>query len=245
MEYKDDHVAFIREVAGECGSYEELAWRFNERFGTRQTANAMNLYTVNRLGLKIASKKNAMHFTEDEIDWLRQNYEGAEEFTDLTERLNAVFGRGRKASAVRELCSKRLGLKGMKNLTQFGNVTYKEQLPVGTIRATSNKVTYIKVRLMDGPQYCSGYEEPYWMPIQKKVWQDHYGEVPEGKMVIFLDGNHENLEIENLYCIDRRISALLATNRWYTNSREHTLTAIKWCEFYFARKDRRELASAN
>ena len=85
--------------------------------------------------------------------------------------------------------------------------------------------------------HISGYAEPYWIPIQKKIWQDHYGEVPEGKMVIFLDGDRENLDIENLYCIDRRISAIMAANKWYTNSRDHTLTAIKWCELHYAMKD--------
>lgn len=82
----------------------------------------------------------------------------------------------------------------------------------------------------------SGYQEPYWLPLQKKIWIDHYGKVPKGKMVIFLDGDRNNFDIDNLYCIDRKISAVMASNNWYTSSREHTLTAIKWCELYYAMK---------
>lgn len=66
------------------------------------------------------------------------------------------------------------------------------------------------------------------------MWIDHYGEVPDGKMVIFLDCNKENLDIGNLYCIDRKISAVLASNGWYSDNGELTLTAIKWCELFYA-----------
>lgn len=123
----------------------------------------------------------------------------------------------------------------MKNNGKYEKKNEKEQCPIGTIRKTTNGVTYIKVK-DSRLSFQSGYREPYWLPIQKKIWQDHYGEVPSGKIVIFLDGNHDNLDIENLYCIDRKISAVMAKNRWFTESREHTLTAIKWCELFYAMK---------
>ena len=74
------------------------------------------------------------------------------------------------------------------------------------------------------------------MPLQKKIYQDAYGEIEEGKMVCFLDGNAENFDIDNLYPIDRKISAVMSANQWWTKDREHTLTAIKWCELHYALK---------
>lgn len=53
-------------------------------------------------------------------------------------------------------------------------------------------------------------------------------------MVIHLDGNKLNCDIDNLYCIPKKFRALMNKNHWYTDSREHTLTAIKWCELYYA-----------
>ncbi len=36
------------------------------------------------------------------------------------------------------------------------------------------------------------------------LWQQHYGEIPAGKIVVFQDRNPENLTIENLLLIDRK-----------------------------------------
>lgn len=69
----------------------------------------------------------------------------------------------------------------------------------------------------------------------EKVWEDYYKkEVPKGKMVCFLDCNRDNIDISNLYCIDRKISAVMSKNKWWSKDKDRTLTAIKWCELYYA-----------
>ena len=108
----------------------------------------------------------------------------------------------------------------------------KEQLPIGSIRK-SQTGTYIKVMEVKN-QHISGYAEPYWLPLQKKIYQDVYGEIAPGQMVCFLDGNSKNFDIDNLYCIDRKISVIMSRNHWWTSNRENTLTAIKWCELHYA-----------
>lgn len=173
-----------------------------------------------------------IHFTKNEEYWLQTNYERYGTYKELTEAFNKFFNKDKALTAIREKCTKRLGLKGMINPTAYKKGNIKEQLPIGTIRKCKNG-TYIKV--MDSKYaYQSGYTEPYWLPLQKKIWMDNYGEVPKGKMIIFLDGNIENVNIDNLYCIDRKISAVIASHGWYSNNRELTLTAIKWCELYYA-----------
>lgn len=176
------------------------------------------------------------HYTKEQEKWLRSSISQYDSFSELTNAFNKHFNEDRKVTSVQEKCNKRLKLKINKNAGRFKDRNRKEQLPIGTIRKGGNGSVYIKVK-DSFLSYQSGYEEPYWLPIQKKVWQDHYGDVPDGKMVIFLDGNRENLDINNLYCIDRRISAIMAKNRWYMNNREHTLTAIKWCELHYALKE--------
>lgn len=173
------------------------------------------------------------YYTKEEEEWLVDNYCKYETYDDLTMGLNKHFGNDRLTSSVREKCTKRLGLKGMKNPTSYKNGNIKDQCPIGTVRKMNNGCTYIKVK-DSTHSYQSGYREPYWLPIQKKIWIDHYGEVLDGKMVIFLDGNRENLDISNLYCIDRRISAVLAVSGWYSEDGNITLTAIKWCELHYA-----------
>lgn len=38
--------------------------------------------------------------------------------------------------------------------------------------------------------------------VHRRVWEEHNGPIPEGKMVSFLDGDKDNCDIENLILID-------------------------------------------
>lgn len=180
-----------------------------------------------------------VHFTPEQESWLKEHYHSASSYDELTERFNQVFQANRKKTAIREKCTKYLGLLGLSQRTvwktQYGNKE-KEQLPIGTIRR-SQVATYIKVKAVPPKSNISGYQEPYWLPLQKKVYQDAYGEIANGKMVCFLDGNTENFNLTNLYCIDRKISAVMSKNKWWKSDRDLTLTAIKWCELHYAIKE--------
>ena len=175
-------------------------------------------------------------YTEAEIEWLRENQDKMTR-AKLAEAFNEKFGASVSRDKLSDLCTKRLGLHRTSNDGCYGK-RIKEQLPNGTIR--KNQVgTYIKVTDSQDA-HVSGYKEPYWLPLQKKIYQDKFGEIGKEKMVCFLDGNTENFDIDNLYPIDRKISAVMSSNQWWTKDREHTLTAIKWCELHYALKGRNE-----
>lgn len=175
------------------------------------------------------------YFTSEQEDWLRENYHRFTSYDELTLAFNVIFDANRNKSMLQDKCTKRLGLNGMPNPSKYGNKP-KEQLPVGTIRK-SQTATYIKVMEVPPGACFSGYDEPYWFPLQKKIYQDAYGKIKPHQMICFLDGDRENFGLDNLYCIDRRIAAVMSVNKWWTDSREHTLTAIKWCELYYVLKE--------
>lgn len=177
-------------------------------------------------------RTNYHKYTEAEIEWLRENQDTMTR-AKLAEAFNEKFGASVNKDSISDICTKRLRLHRTSNDGCYGKKA-KENLPIGTIRK-SQTGTYIKVMECHNA-HITGYKEPYWLPLQKKIYQDAYGEIDKGKMVCFLDGNTENFDIDNLYCIDRKISAVMSSNRWWTNNREHTLTAIKWCELYYALK---------
>jgi hypothetical protein len=78
------------------------------------------------------------------------------------------------------------------------------------------------------------------IPKRRYVWEQAYGPIPEKHKIIHLDGDCMNCDLDNLYCIPYKFTAILNKNRWMTDSREHTLTAIKWCELFYAMKEKRE-----
>jgi len=227
--YMQQHITWLKQNANSYHSYAQLAEGFNKKFATTKSVNALQQFVTKKLGIYLCTPRKATHYTPEEEKWLKTNYDQYTTYETLVTAFNQRFCKNRTVSSIREKCTKQLGLTGMINPTVYKKGNVKKQCPIGTIRKTSNGSTYIKVR--DSiHSYQSGYREPYWLPIQKKIWMDHYGKVPKGKMVIFLDGNKDNLNISNLYCIDRKISALLASNKWYSQNAELTMTAIKCCE---------------
>lgn len=175
------------------------------------------------------------YFTDEQEQWLCDNFHKAQSYKALAERFNKTFEASRSAEQIKEKCTKRLGLKGMPNLTRYG-LKPKEQLPVGTIRK-SQTGTYIKVLTVQPGAKFTGYKKPWWMPLQEKIYTDAYGSIPDGYMVCFLDCNPGNIALDNLYPITRRISARLSQNGWWSKNPEITMTAIKLCELQEAMKN--------
>lgn len=73
--------------------------------------------------------------------------------------------------------------------------------PVGSERVTRDGYTEIKVQ-----------EPNQWRLKHNVIWEEHHGEIPEGSIVIFLDGDKTNMAIENLKMLKR--SELLIMNRY-------------------------------
>lgn len=177
---------------------------------------------------------NAVKFTTEQETWLRDNFYNATSYADLTERFNLRFGLTKSKQAISDKCGKKLHLKGMPNLTQYGTKP-KEQLPIGTIRKNGG-VTFIKTMMHPRKTSINGYDKPYWLPLQMKIYQDAYGKINDNQMVCFLDNNPDNFDLENLYCIDRKVAGIMALNGWWSKDPNITLAAIKWCELHFAIK---------
>lgn len=179
--------------------------------------------------------KTKRYFTKEQSEWLVKNYHTFSSYSELTCQFNSLFDDNRSIEAVREKCTKRLHLSGMPNPTSYGNKR-KEQLPLGSIRV-SQTGTYIKVKEVPVNTNISGYKKPYWVPLQEKVYSDKYGPVPKGNMICFLDKDRSNFNIENLYMIDRNISAIMSSNQFWSTDPEITKTAILWCKLHYAIKD--------
>ena len=77
----------------------------------------------------------------------------------------------------------------------------KNHKPVGTERV-DNREGYIKIKIK---------EPDKWELKHKFIYESHYGKIKKGNVVIFLDGNKNNFDINNLKCITRE--QLLTLNK--------------------------------
>ncbi len=62
--------------------------------------------------------------------------------------------------------------------------------------------------------------------VHRKVWEEHNGPIPEGKMVSFLDGDKDNCDIDNLVLINNIENLELNRSRLRFSNAEFTKTGV-------------------
>ena len=73
-----------------------------------------------------------------------------------------------------------------------------QTVPVGTERISKDGYLEIKVAMPNK-----------WKGKHRIIWEEHYGEIPKGHVVIFKDQNIRNFDPGNLMCISRRQLSIL------------------------------------
>lgn len=91
----------------------------------------------------------------------------------------------------------KIGTKGNSVKTQFKSgqkpPNYK---PVGSQRTTGDGILQVKVS-------DTGYPPDDWKSVHSELWKKHNGEIPDGSVVIFRNGNKTDIRIENLALVTR------------------------------------------
>lgn len=222
---------------------------FNALFGTHKSAEAMNSYLFNN-GLHIRSKRTTCHYTDEMDKWLVEKFPDYDyDFAQMAKDFNEKFGTDYSNCRIAKHCERGLKIhKPREKESQFKNkgqfkkgVTNNRGLPVGTIRYNSDGRPFIKVLESDGKSKGDSrghnYREPWWMPLQKKIWIDHFGDVPQGYEVVSLNGDPNDTDIRNIGIIDRRGKAVMAKKGWWTDNRFITGDGVQWCNLYYTAKD--------
>ena len=58
------------------------------------------------------------------------------------------------------------------------------------------------------------------------VWEKHHGPIPKDSLIIFLDGNKENVEIENLHMITKSLNSVMNNKGLRSDDKELTEVGI-------------------
>lgn len=211
-------------------NFKDMDWKslcdlFNKKYGTHFSAKSLNR-VVYENGYK---KYERNHFTEEQRIFLVENIERYS-YPRLTEEFNKKFNTDCTQGSITQQCLTYLKIKKgdsyiPHNVADIGEETLK-------YKATRYKTTYIKVK-----SGLKNNRSEMWKPKHRIIWEEHNRPITENEVVIFLDGDKTNFELDNLYCTTKKIVSVMCLNNWFTDSREHTLTAIKWCELYYKLKE--------
>lgn len=59
-----------------------------------------------------------------------------------------------------------------------------------------------------------------WKRKNRYIWQKAYGEIPEGKRLLYKDGNSENCTLENLILVDAPVATEMMRSGYYSTRGE-------------------------
>ena len=222
--YNDEEISFLKEaVPGKSRS--EVVQLFNAEFGRhlsiKQLASIMyrhQLYT----GIKGRSKPYTLNkrggFSEAERRFL----------------LDTIPGRHRSETVAlfNKTFSKPITLNQLKHFIKLNNIKTVRRAPY---EKGTQPLTGFKKGEMRYPHYAfkKGQKPPNTRPIGDKhvgtdgyslvktgdnqwqaehilLWESRYGTVPEGRVLIFADGNKSNISLDNLIMVSRKELGILS-----------------------------------
>ena len=150
--------------------------------------------------------------------------------TELTNALNKAFSTGHTAGSVRTTL-KNMGILKSKE-TRARNCAMNGE-PIGSAKIIGG-YRYIKVRKSSGGFYKD------WEREICLVYKNAYGDIPEGYMVVTLNGGKLDARPENLALISKKVAARMANGHgksFWSNSADITKAGIAVCELDQALSD--------
>lgn len=221
MRITDEQVLFLMEHFMDM-TWESLCDLFNRTYGT-----SFNMKSLNRVLYEQGfTKYERHHFTDEQREFLVKNIEKCS-YPKLTEEFNKKFHTACTLSSITQQCLTFLKIKKADSYVPHNVMAAGAE----TVKYKNSEYATVYVKVKEG---LKNDKSGMWAPKQKVIWEQHNRSVRDDEVVVFLDGDKTNLNPDNLYCISRKIMRIMNLNRWFAKSREHTLTAIKWCELYYA-----------
>ena len=204
----------------------ELADHFAARFGRRYAASTLKR-AAGLLGIRSGRPKGGTRgvltvWTPEQIQFLR-DWRPHETLAAMTRRLNRRFGTCFSVSAVGGTCLRnRIGAaddgcfrpgeepwnKGLKGFQSGGRSPLHQfqvgqmpqtWVPIGTRVRSSDG--YWKVKVADSPG--PGESRRGWRELHRLIWEEAHGPQPPGTAILFVDGDQDNLALDNLACVTR------------------------------------------
>lgn len=78
-------------------------------------------------------------------------------------------------------------------------------------------------------------EPNVWHEKQRYIYEQHYGKIPKGHKVIFLDGNYRNFDIDNLKLVSSAEHLIMNKNKLRFKNKELTETGLLVAKIFHKR----------
>lgn len=185
----------------------------------------------------------AEHFWQPhEISWLKENAYGLSN-ADITRKFNDYFGLSLSVECVKRCKNRNHISSGLTGHFPKGNVPFNKGKkgyiganatsfkpgqkprntdPIGTEKMLADGYVWIKID--DKPKVPKTVN---WKQKHRIVWEHEFGPIPEGHMIIFLDGDHENFDIDNLAMITKAENLIMNRKGLFKPDKDITKTGVQ------------------
>lgn len=225
---------------------DDLTNMFNEKFNTDFTKSALWHKLDRCLNSKYDRTREytpRVKWTKELENFLKVNYND-HTYKEVSEMLNEKFNIKTTPSSIEHKVS-RLGLRKSKEAMQK---SFKKKrlsrfhFKKGQAPATKKPIGYETVR-NDGFIWIKVAEPNVFEQKHRYIYRYHYGKIPEGANIVFLNGNRHDFRIENLVAMSNAELAHFVGTRIETNNNDDIakikLAIAKVKETVF-RKERRK-----
>ena len=161
-------------------------------------------------------------WSDVELDYLRKIVKDRYIF-EIAELMSIKFGYEFRKTQIKSIMAKHKITNNMKNKVPKGTEPWNKNLKIGNSHIHNLKNT--------GDEYISSssgftmikLDNPTrWVQKHRYLYEQQFGEIPKGKILIFLDGNKQNLNLDNLKCITRKQLIKMNQNKLFFNNAELT-----------------------
>ena len=174
---------------------------------------------------------NGEPYTAEQVSFLKER--GADMSTkDLCVALNEKFGTSHSVQSVRTTAKKH----GVQKTKQFRAESASKRGAELGASCVVGGYEYIR----NGRGRRDFYQN--WQRKCRLVWEAEHGTIPDGHMVVFLNGDTLDCRIENLACVSKAVAARMARGRGrklWSKCAAVTKAGIKVCELDEAISKRR------
>lgn len=186
-------------------------------------------------------------FSKELVEFVRSNATGKTN-REMTDEVNARFGAGTATlEQIKALKSRNHISSGLTGQFRKGHKTWNkgmkpsdwltpEQIernkanyfhgdphntrPIGSTRISKDGYIEIKVR------HVRKNAKQNWVGLHRYVWEQCNGEIPEGMIVSFKDGDRTNCDIDNLILIDRRTAQVMMKHKLWSKHADLTEAGV-------------------
>ena len=253
MRWTEEQHAFMRAfIPGH--TTKEILDEFEKTFGIRLTLAQVKSYrgnhhinsgTPHHPGYGLPTKK----YPKEVHEYILAHYYGCGP-TEMSEKLNQMFGTSYTPKNLKCFYAKmhldsgerghfppghippNKGKKGMQMHPNAVKTQFKKghtpanKMAIGTVWRKDDGYLWRKIG-----EGCRD-----WKQEHRIIWEEAYGPIPKGGILIFLDGDRENVKLENLALIDKSINAIMNKKGLRSDDPELTRVGIQLATLQHALK---------